>query len=61
VKIETIIYLGDKVRIDMATFVVTTFSIGGYDNRVSNEVTWFHNGEVKTTWCFDWRLEKVFT
>ena len=62
-QINTKFDLGDKVRIDGGDIcgVITTFSIGGDRQKVNNEVTYCHNGEFKTTWCYDWRLEKCTT
>ena len=52
---------GDKVKMDGGdiTGVVTTFSVAGATDLVSAEVTWFHNGDVKTGWFREWRLEKT--
>jgi hypothetical protein len=59
-KIETAFDLGDKVAVDKSDIigVITSISIT-HHGKPNNEVTWFHNGEIKTTWCYDWRLEKA--
>lgn len=52
---------GDRVKIDNGDIIATVIGVWlqGEQQKVTVEVSWFHNGEVKTAWLFEWRLEKV--
>ena len=52
---------GQKVRVDGGDIegVVTSFSVQGEAESISVEVAWFHNGDVKTGWFREYRLETV--
>ena len=58
--IHTKFNFGDAVRIDDGDIVgrITTISVAGETEGVNYEVTYFHNGEAKTAWCRDWRLNR---
>jgi hypothetical protein len=49
---------GDRVRIDGGDVVwsITAFSFQGNAIRCSVEVSWFHNGEAKSGFFYEWRL-----
>lgn len=51
---------GDQVKIDNGDIVgvIITISLQGDEQKCSYEVSWFHNGEMKSAWFYDWRLTK---
>jgi hypothetical protein len=58
--IESDFALGDRVTIDNDESLIATVTAFLLRTNICQiEVSWVHNGDMKTSWVDDWRLQVV--